>query len=147
MEFEFLNFGPVDKGKIELGKFTIICGPNNVGKTYINYAIYSYFKLFNNLVEFRLSKEQIDELVNNGVLRINLTRYLNKVENILKISSRKFSQLLPSIFNVSEDVFKRSQLSIKIKDYKYNNDVSVSGSVSSRREEILNISKEKSLIF
>ncbi|SLM31715.1 hypothetical protein MTBBW1_410070 [Desulfamplus magnetovallimortis] len=39
MKFNFKNFGYVDEGALELGDLTLICGPNNVGKTYVNYAI------------------------------------------------------------------------------------------------------------
>ena len=39
--FYFQNIGPVKGGAISLAPLTIICGRNNVGKTYISHAIYA----------------------------------------------------------------------------------------------------------
>jgi predicted ATPase len=43
MKFNFEKFGGIDEGSITLGDLTLICGPNNVGKTYVSYAIYGYY--------------------------------------------------------------------------------------------------------
>lgn len=40
-KFSFNNLGPIKDGNITLAPFTIICGRNNVGKTYISHAIYA----------------------------------------------------------------------------------------------------------
>ncbi|MFM6192835.1 AAA family ATPase, partial [Planktothrix sp.] len=40
MRFKLENLGCLKDVDIELGDLTIICGKNNTGKTYINYAIY-----------------------------------------------------------------------------------------------------------
>lgn len=41
MKFNFKNLGPVKEGTVALAPLTIICGRNNVGKTYISHAIYA----------------------------------------------------------------------------------------------------------
>ena len=40
-KFNFNNLGPIKNGAITLAPLTIICGRNNVGKTYISHAIYA----------------------------------------------------------------------------------------------------------
>ncbi|WGK69517.1 AAA family ATPase [Candidatus Haliotispira prima] len=40
MTIKFQNLGPLRKGKFKLNDFTVICGPNNSGKTYLAYLIY-----------------------------------------------------------------------------------------------------------
>jgi predicted ATPase len=42
MKFTFENLGYIDKGEITPGNLTIIAGNNNIGKTYINYAIFGF---------------------------------------------------------------------------------------------------------
>jgi len=44
MKFTFKNIGYIDEGEVTLGDLTVICGPNNVGKTYLSYSIYGFLK-------------------------------------------------------------------------------------------------------
>ena len=62
MKFNFKNFGYIDEGSIELSDLTILCGPNNSGKTYTSYSIYGFLKYFRNLVDFSISDELLDRL-------------------------------------------------------------------------------------
>ncbi len=39
MEFKIQNLGYINDAAIEIGDFTIICGFNNTGKTYLSYAL------------------------------------------------------------------------------------------------------------
>lgn len=41
MKFKFRNFGPIKEAELELRPLTLIAGKNQVGKTFINKAIYS----------------------------------------------------------------------------------------------------------
>lgn len=43
-EFHFKNLGPLKEVSIDLSPLTIICGRNNVGKTYISHKIYESLK-------------------------------------------------------------------------------------------------------
>ena len=53
MKVKFKNLGPLKGGEIELKFFTIFIGPNNTGKTYLAYSIYSL--LWGNKKLFRRS--------------------------------------------------------------------------------------------
>jgi len=44
MKFTFKNIRYIDDGEVTLGNLTVICGPNNVGKTYLSYTIYGFLK-------------------------------------------------------------------------------------------------------
>lgn len=44
MDITFENLGFIKKGNIKTNDITIIFGPNNVGKTYLSYSIYSMMK-------------------------------------------------------------------------------------------------------
>ncbi len=44
IKFEFQNLGVLEHASIELKPFTLVCGGNNCGKTYLAYAIYGLFR-------------------------------------------------------------------------------------------------------
>jgi len=110
MKFKFKNVGYVDEGDIKLSDLTIICGPNNVGKTYISYSIYGFIKQIQSLFDFSLSPKQIDQLLNKGTLSIDLTTYTNRIDFFNKVASRKFSHTLGNYFNAPYDMFVNSKV-------------------------------------
>jgi len=110
MKFNFEKFGYVDKGALELGDLTIICGPNNVGKTYVSYAIYGFIRHFKNLVDLSLAAEQISSLKNEGSLIIDLTQYQQQLPNYIKSASKKFSQTLTEYFNAPDEFFSKAEV-------------------------------------
>ncbi len=57
MKFHFHNFGYFDHAEIELGDLTLICGKNNTGKTYINYALYGFLEGWKGSIDLKLDEE------------------------------------------------------------------------------------------
>jgi predicted ATPase len=73
MKFQFEKLGALEKKtEIELGDLTIFCGANNTGKTYTSRAIYGFLKTWENHIDFKVAKENIQSLLENGVLKIDL---------------------------------------------------------------------------
>lgn len=105
MKFNFAHLGGIDKGAVELGDLTVICGPNNMGKTYISYAIYGLLRHFKQWIDLSVSRERLAQLRNEGTLLIELTDYQAKLADYLKNASSEFSENLPRYFNVPEDFF------------------------------------------
>lgn len=105
MKFNFENFGGIDQGSIALGDLTIICGPNNVGKTYISYAIYGLLRHFKQWIDFSVSRDRLSQLREEGTLTIELQDYQKKLSEYLKKASSEFSENLSRYFNVPEDFF------------------------------------------
>ena len=62
MKFKVKNLGFIDHGEIDLNNFTVICGDNNVGKTYLNYSIYGFLKLIYSLAEFKTDDKYINQI-------------------------------------------------------------------------------------
>ena len=88
MKIKVTNLGVLRQAEFSLGDFTIICGENNTGKTYATYALYGFLELLQN--RFRtddhryLPDKAFDELRENGVTRINLTKYAENAQKILE---------------------------------------------------------------
>lgn len=110
MKFKFENVGYVDNGVIELSDLTLICGPNNVGKTYLSYSIYGFIKHFKSLFDFSLASEQISILREEGTLSVDLTVYSENINNHIKNASGKFSHTLGDYFNAPDDMFQNSKV-------------------------------------
>lgn len=105
MKFNFAHLGGIDNGTVELGDLTVICGPNNMGKTYISYAIYGLLRHFKRWIDLSVSRERLAQLRDEGTLLIELTDYQAKLADYLKNASSEFSENLPRYFNVPEDFF------------------------------------------
>jgi energy-coupling factor transporter ATP-binding protein EcfA2 len=117
MKFKFENLGYVDEGDIELSDLTLICGPNNAGKTYISYSIYGFIKHFKSLIDFSLSSEQISVLRDEGTLFLDLTVYSENINKHIESASGKFSHTLGDYFNAPDDMFEDSKVEFSTDDF------------------------------
>lgn len=111
MRYRFQNFGYFHDAEIGLGDLTLICGKNNTGKTYANYALYGVFEKWNDLINLDLDSE-IDALYEKGVLQIDLSKYEGAFHRALDELAVSYSQYLPKVFSVSEDYFLNARFSV-----------------------------------
>jgi len=117
MKFKFENVGFIDQGTIELADLTLICGPNNVGKTYVSYSIYGFINRFKSLVDFSLSDEQVATLRDEGVLSIDISEYSEDIKKHIVGASRKYSKTLSKYFNAPDDLFSNSKVEFSTQDF------------------------------
>lgn len=143
MKFEFTKFGYIDKGNIELSDFTIICGKNNVGKTYISYGIYGFFKYFQKLVNLPLDKIQVHELKENGSIRIDLSIFSENVQSCFNHASDQFSENLENFFNAPDDYFLGAKIKFTCPNFSPNFRPPFKKIISFGKSEILRFSKEE----
>lgn len=143
VKFKLENIGLVDKAEISLNDFTLICGQNNTGKTYITYSIYGFLYSWKNLIDFDVDKSIFDELEENGFCSIDVTTYEDNLQRILKDLSSRYTNGLSSIFSVEEDWFKDSKFEVIIEDLKLNLDVEHDSTFSSSKKDVLQLKKSK----
>ena len=86
MKFKIENLGIVKSAEIELSDFTLICGENNTGKTYIAYSIYGFLEQYPNLIGYNPALEEsvVEKDLDKGLLKINLIDYINKTKTYLR---------------------------------------------------------------
>ncbi len=145
IKFKLENIGLVEKAEVSLNEFTLICGENNTGKTYITYSIYGFLNLWNDLIDFNIDKNIFEELDENGFCRINLNIYKDKLQNILSELSISYTQRLSSIFSVEDEWFKNSKFEVFIVEtiLDLNIDIEVENTFSSSKKDMLQMKKEK----
>ena len=47
LELKIKNFGPIDEGTVQVGRFTVFAGANNTGKTFVSKMLYSILGAIN----------------------------------------------------------------------------------------------------
>lgn len=109
------QFGSIRKAEIDTAKpFTVFCGPNNTGKTYVSYLLYAIFSQ-----DFACDSKFIGEIVNmvleKGEFKMKreyLDQYLAEMETMI-------SQSIGSIFGISDrevSNFKNFKLKLSLSD-------------------------------
>ncbi len=98
----------------------MICGPNNVGKTYISYGIYGFIKRFKTLVDISLKAEQIEVLKNEGSLSIDLEQYKESLADYIQSASTQYSKTLTDYFNAPGDFFAEAKINFSYDDFLIN---------------------------
>ncbi len=113
MKIEFKNLGPLESGEFELRDFTLFCGKNNTGKTYVNYLIYAILETLQNFkTDFNLN---IDTLLKEGTQSIDIIEIFDdNFDRVLKEISKSVKENLYTIFNCKKEFFKDVYLKIEL---------------------------------
>ncbi len=143
MKFTFKNIGYIDHGEVTLGDLTVICGRNNVGKTYLSYTIYGFLKYLRQVAGIRLDQKSLDQLYEKGVCSVDLRRYAQDVTKILARAGKNFSRGLPRFFNTTDEYFTHSTVGLEIEDYAFVSDSEFKGGVKFSGKEMIRLAKEK----
>lgn len=145
MKFKVKNLGFIDHGEIDLNNFTVICGDNNVGKTYLNYSIYGFLKLIYSLAEFKTDDKYINQIYERGFCSIELKDYESQIKTVLENVSGVYSKKLDFVFSSNSEFFKKSKFSY-VSDNPYENIYFKKFSLnlsSAGQKEVLKLFKEE----
>lgn len=113
MKIHVENLGPLKKAEFELGDLTIICGKNNTGKTYATYALFGFLHGWSRILEFNITKLQINTLLTQGTLRIDVSD--PKIgERILDRGCQRYSRELPRILASKSAYLRDAAFRIKL---------------------------------
>lgn len=118
MKITVKNLGILRQAEFSLGDFTIICGGNNTGKTYATYALYGFLKKWRRNIDLiksaQIPSQVIRDLMNDGIVRIDLLDYAQKTGAILQEMCELYTQNLSRIFAASEDRFRDSSFRVSL---------------------------------
>lgn len=147
VNFKLENIGLIDNAEVSLNDFTLICGQNNTGKTYITYSIYGFLHNWSSLIDFDLNDSIFQELNENGFCKIDITNFEKKSKNILDRLSEKYTKSLDSIFSTDSEWFSKSSFQVEIENFKLNLGNELSNTFSSSKKDILQLKKVKDSTF
>jgi len=145
MKIKVKNLGTLREAEFTLGDLTIICGGNNTGKTYATYALFGFLYTWQRILSIQVNDDKIEELLADGVIRIDIQEYVKKSEQIIIKACERYTQELPKIFAAPIDRFKNTEfnisLEIKTEDIKLKN--KFDRKMGSANAEIFSITKSE----
>ncbi len=150
MKFKFENLGSIKNGELELNDLTIICGKNNTGKTYVNYAIYGFYKKILIGLRNTIRRNKYIERKENNYY-IDLQQVYNNLDNINDYVLKEYNEMLYEVFNSEKDIFKDTKISIKHenlknKEYFYRECESLSSAYSRFTEAKVIVKRENNIL-
>ena len=92
MKIKVKNLGVLKQAEFELGDLTIICGANNTGKTYATYALFGFLHTWRSFFEMEIGEDKIEDLMTKGITRINITDYVEKIQDFVDQGCQKYTQ-------------------------------------------------------
>jgi len=138
MKIDFKHLGGIDEGSIELNDFTLFCGKNNSGKTYVMYSIYGLLdKEFD--IHFGFVKEIIDNLKENGTVHLEVKNILSQHrEEMIRYIEKHFKAYLPRLFCVPEDEFSDTAIYLN-----FDNEDLLARAIKKPAKRLLSLGKSK----
>lgn len=101
MTFEVKNLGVIKQGKFVQQPLTILCGPNNSGKTWVMYILYYCYKL----VTLRREEEQDDPI--------------EELNTDLELFNRRMKENLANIFNIRQELLKDAKFIAELSEDEF----------------------------
>lgn len=115
------NLGTIRYGELELGNFTVLCGKNNSGKTYVTYALYGFIDFWKKKYELKIPNDIINDLKNHGVANINLNDFLEKAQDIILKACEEYTEIIADVYSAQKKLFENTTFKIIVD----NNEVEV----------------------
>ncbi|RQO78394.1 hypothetical protein DBR44_01210 [Aquitalea sp. FJL05] len=122
INIKFENLGPISSGEIELAPLTVICGRNNVGKTYVSHTIACCLEKSSIIVELLNSLRNSELGPDNDIVKhFGNTKYDCEkiIPDVKKIAQQRSRTLatkgLNDYFNIGGSLFKNLNIEITYK--------------------------------
>ena len=114
MKMTIENLGPIEYAEINIGNFTILCGSNNTGKTYITYAFYGFLFFWERYFKLKISSEYAQSLLKDGVVNININEIIKHSSSLFERASTEYTKFLPRIFAQNAAKFEKTRIKYEI---------------------------------
>ena len=119
MKVKLENLGILRDASLSINDFTVICGENNTGKTYVAYALYGFLKFWRKHLPKHNLNNEIESLLNEGVVNIDISRYLSQANKILQRGCDQYAKSLSEIFASKSNEWTDSAYQIQFAEEDY----------------------------
>jgi predicted ATPase len=118
MKVDIKELGFVKSVKLDLDKdLTILCGPNNTGKTYVAYAIYGLMKFRSKLPKSNKVEEELKNLIDKGQIEFDIIELLfENNASYLNAIGKSYVKHIPKVFASDEATFSKTEINIELGD-------------------------------
>jgi energy-coupling factor transporter ATP-binding protein EcfA2 len=116
MKVDIKELGYVKNVQLDLDKdLTILCGPNNTGKTYVAYAIYGLMKFRSELPKSKKVAEEIKNLLDKGQIDLDIIDLLTENSaSYLNAIGKSYVKQIPKVFASDEATFSKTEIIIEL---------------------------------
>lgn len=116
MKVDIKELGYVKNVQLDLGKdLTILCGPNNTGKTYVAYAIYGLMKFRSELPKSKKVAEEIKNLIEKGQIELDIIDLLTENNaSYLNAIGKSYVKQIPKVFASDDTSFAKTEIKIEL---------------------------------
>lgn len=110
------ELGYIKSVELDLDKdLTILCGPNNTGKTYLAYAIYGLMKIRTELPTSKKISEGIKNLTENGLIELDIIELLTENNlSYLNEIGKNYIEHIPNIFASDNTTFSKTEIKLEL---------------------------------
>lgn len=112
MNITLKNLGPINEAELTLGDFTIVCGRNNSGKTYVTYALYGFLNYWQQYNDAGIDQKLLDDLTKRNLTNYPIDTLINQCKYLLKNSSAEYSKKIKSTFVGSNGSFADTEVRV-----------------------------------
>lgn len=115
MKFTFHRLGALDHADIDLNNLTIVCGKNNIGKTYLTYALYGFLNTWKYFLDAKISSSDYATLREKGNVEIDIEKqYHKKLKDHLEEAAKKYKEKLSDVLAAQEGRFEETQIDLDV---------------------------------
>lgn len=120
-QVELTNFGALRYAKFDVAALTIVCGKNNMGKTYATYALFGFLDFWWRGCDLDVAGRYVEELSRTHQINIPLKELVSLVPHWLKKASSEFSHsdLLSEVFGSEREFFKNAKFDLSVPEACY----------------------------
>lgn len=114
MKMSIEDLGAVDYAELELADLTVVCGPNNTGKTYVTYLVFCLLSTWRQFINIDIGKDLL-ELRRNGLSKIDLDKKIaDQWSVICREALDRFLQALPEMLASKTELFSKLKVHLDI---------------------------------
>lgn len=116
MKVEIRELGYVKNVQLDLGKdLTILCGPNNSGKTYVAYAVYGLMKYRSELPKSKKVESEIKNLIDKGQIELDIIDLLTENNtSYLDTIANSYVKQIHKVFASDDEAFVKTEIKIEL---------------------------------
>jgi ABC-type multidrug transport system ATPase subunit len=118
MKVSIKELGFVKSVDLDLNKdLTILCGPNNSGKTYVAYAIYGLMKFRNQWPKSSKIENGINLILDGGQFDFDIIEFLTEHDSkYLNLVAKSYTKQISNVYASDEKSFEKTEIKIVIDD-------------------------------
>jgi hypothetical protein len=106
MTAKFHNLGILEAGTVEVGQFTVLCGVNNTGKTYITHATFALLDFLRREFLPTVPDAMVSQLAVEGAVTVPISNLFQSFSSDLQLSCHLFSSSIPHVLAADKANFK-----------------------------------------